>query len=353
MSTYYGYWDCTTCGNLKNLGPYTHCTGCGASRPKDVKFYLPENEAEITDEDRISEAENGPDWSCSNCGSHNKIEYDHCKTCGSHYREEDRDTILSQREYDENNVPRDGRVDRNQGRTVAPDPKVKPGRGRKMGIFATILAAIGAFFATFSSTIEVNVVGFEWERTLYAEAYKYVQEEDWELPSDGKLVNSFRALHHYDKKFVRTERRTRTVREAAGTEQYVCGKIDQGNGYFTDKYCTRTIYRNREESYDEDIYEEIPVYKTKYAFMVWRWKEVEPIKTQGNDHSPKWGAALEPTEKFRVTKKEESYHITVQDHNGENHREKMHFAQWERLKNGEKLEAEISTFYRYYKGLKR
>ena len=48
MAIRVGRWDCFVCGHKGNLGPETHCTNCGSSRPKDVVFYLPDDAKVIT-----------------------------------------------------------------------------------------------------------------------------------------------------------------------------------------------------------------------------------------------------------------------------------------------------------------
>ena len=43
MAIRVGRWDCFVCGHVGNVGTETHCKNCGSSRPKDVKFYLPDD----------------------------------------------------------------------------------------------------------------------------------------------------------------------------------------------------------------------------------------------------------------------------------------------------------------------
>ena len=192
---------------------------------------------------------------------------------------------------------------------------------------------------TKESTVEV--LGFDWERTITVEQYIEVEEEAWELPSGGRLLQQFRAIHHYNKVLDHYETRTRTVQEAVGTEQYVCGTRSLGNGYMEDKYCTRTVYESREETYEDPVYRKEPVYQQRYRYAIFRWKPANPIHTKGEDQAPKWGdiAYIERNENLRVRQKEAIYSIIVKDKNDKRHKEQLPFDKWSSLEKGQELKA--------------
>ena len=58
------------------------CENCGGVRAEDVKFYLPEDAKEITDEAELASAKSGPDWVCGYCSTSNPSAGDSCKQCG-------------------------------------------------------------------------------------------------------------------------------------------------------------------------------------------------------------------------------------------------------------------------------
>jgi hypothetical protein len=62
-----GAWDCPACGQKRNRGPEKCCGACGSPRGTDVKFYLPEDAQEVTDEEALKKAKSGPDWNCQYC----------------------------------------------------------------------------------------------------------------------------------------------------------------------------------------------------------------------------------------------------------------------------------------------
>jgi hypothetical protein len=350
MAIYEGRWDCNYCGHTGNKGPSLHCTQCGGPRPLDVNFYLPENARAITNEAALEEANAGPDWNCSNCKASNKHWNQYCGSCGSPFRAMDRDTILAEKEYSNTNVPRSSKE---KVEPVKETRRTSLGKVKKGGIFTILITALGAWLGSFNSAINVEITGFEWERTVALEAYKQVEEEAWELPEKGELIKKFKAVHHHDKVFKGYETKTRTIREKVGTERYVCGKKDKGNGYFEDKYCDRPVYKNREETYQEKIYDQVPVYKTKYRYSIFKWVAIEPLKTSGKDHQAKWGTSpdLDNRDRFRISNKSGNYHFVFKDHKGETHYEKVDFDLWERLRYGDQLPAYKSRFYGYFKQL--
>jgi len=348
MAVYVGRWDCTTCGYKGVLGPKTECPNCGASRPKNVKFYLADEKDIVQDPEVLKKAKAGADWVCSYCGGDNKALETHCKTCGNDRDATDGDENLKVREYDTDEVPTtgDGTRDKKPKKTYPQfqPKKTKPLDKKKrwrigIGIGVVVLLLI-AFFG-YSSEVTVTAAAFEWERTINVEENRKVIEEDWSVPTGGKQISSFEAIHHYDKILDHYETKTRTVREAVGTEEYVCGKRDLGNGYFEDKYCTRTIYESRQEEYEDPVYRKEPVYRTKYRYSIYRWKTASPIKTSGRDKNPTWGntASIKSSSRLRESGRNATYTLIVTDEEGKQHKSELDFDRWKQIQKGQALKA--------------
>ena len=49
-----GAWDCPVCCRKGNRGPEKFCGGCGSPRGPEVKFYLPDDAAEVTEADIVA-----------------------------------------------------------------------------------------------------------------------------------------------------------------------------------------------------------------------------------------------------------------------------------------------------------
>ena len=73
MAVYVGRWDCTSCGYKGVLGPKTECTNCGADRPKNVKFYMADEQDIVQDPELLKEARSGADWACSYCTENKRL----------------------------------------------------------------------------------------------------------------------------------------------------------------------------------------------------------------------------------------------------------------------------------------
>lgn len=349
MSVYVGRWDCKSCGHKGILGPETECPNCGSDRPKDVQFYMVTASEKVEEETTLKQAKAGADWRCSYCGQNNATTTTICKDCG--HTKADGDALLTVRDYDTTEVPTSGK----KAQPVAQEAPAPKKRKRGFGMVALIvLVIIGVlFYFGRSKEILVTVETFSWERSIATEEERLVEEEDWRVPSQGNQLKSFRAVHHYDQILDHYETRTRTKKRAAGTERYVCGKRDLGNGYFEDKYCDRTVYETYEEQYEEPIYRKEPVYKTKYRYSIYRWQQALPLTTQGLDHHPQWANtnAVKQDPRRRTTKKSENYSIKVRDEEGKIHEHQIPFDKWQALEKGQQLKAKRGAATGNYRGL--
>jgi len=351
MAIKVGRWDCKQCGHKGNKGPTTHCEKCGAPRPKNVKFYLTSDAEIVTDEDEKRKARAGADWVCSFCGAHNKINVSNCFSCGNDRDAQDGDKSLQQKLYAQHEIP----IDSSETPEVQTSQK-KPFRIGKL-IRNIILILFGflilfGILTSIDSEIEVMVEQLHWERTLEIEEYKQVQEDGWSLPEGAILVESFNDVHHYNQVFDGYETKTRTVREQTGTEQVVVGTKDLGNGYFEEVYEERPVYEEVEETYQEERYRDEPVYQTKYRYLIYRWVEVDPIKTEGNNQQTRWPESERiATGACRVTDSIEKYSITIVDHKGEKHEEEVPYKFWRNTQINAKIKALKSAIFNYYKGI--
>ena len=358
MAVRVGRWDCDVCGHIGNYGPHTKCASCGASRPANVKFYLPKDAEIVTDKEQLKEARAGVDWICGHCYSQNKAKDTVCNSCGNPRDESSEDINLEEKEYNLNEVPIDGSRERKiihqlEKQQLADTPRKSPLRKVIIGIF--VILGFIAMLRIFPKEITVTVDQFQWERTLQMEHKEPVQEEDWTLPSGAFNTSSFEAIKEYKQVFRGYETRTRTVQVPVGQESYVCGQIDKGNGYFEDKYCTRTIYESREETYQEEVYDQVPVYATKYRYSIMRWVSHKEnlLKTSGQNHEPSWPSTLgkDDPDEWKKAKRTEQYFILVKESDGDIHKEKLGLDYWQGLSLGQELKAKKSFLFDMYYGL--
>lgn len=346
MAIQLGRWDCPVCGQIGNLGNATACPSCGSPRGKDVEFYLPQDADNITEENLLKEANAGVDWICDYCGSDNKATATTCKSCGNERTKEDIDRHVT--EYGLDQVPTSGKATKKekQKTPVAP-PKTSSSSGKKILIGVGVIILIIAFLM-WPRSFKVEVVRHTWERSIEIENNKLVTEEDWTIPATGNEINSFRAIHHYDKVFDHYENRTRNVRVQTGSESYKCGSINKGNGYFEDKYCERPTYSNQTESYREEVYRDVPVYKTKYRYTIYRWVKDHDINDKGSDKNAKWPVEDFKTDKWREGKKTEKYTLFLRDSKGKEYNEVVDYNLWNKIEDNQQVEAKKNSMNVFY-----
>ena len=362
MAIRVGRWDCQHCGHIGNLGPHTQCESCGASRPENVVFYLPKDAEIVTQSSEIRKAKSGADWVCGHCESHNKTQDIICLNCGNPRDEKSEDVTIQEKEYTLDSVPEVGeKAQGGTGETYRKNrPELQP-RKRKVGkgmrrilALPVVGAIVMALLRAFPAEVPAEVVAFRWERSIQFEHYEAVAKEDWQVPNDAWDISSFRAVHHYDRQLRGYENRTRTVREKVGEERYVCGQKDLGNGYFEDVYCTRPIYESREETYREPVYDQIPVYKTKYRFKVREWVQRRQYfrHVKGFDQQAYWPETPQSQhpERWRPAQKKEAYYLTVEVE-GERYEERVGPRFWSHLSQGSQLTAQRARFFGYYFGI--
>ncbi len=357
MAIRVGRWDCPTCGTKMVLGPETRCPNCGASRPKDVRFYLPTDAEIVRDEARLREAKAGVDWICGHCETQNKAGDPLCNSCGNPRDETSQDINLQTRDYGLDEVPTTS-FER-QDEPMEPPRAIRRNTGRNLGrwllVGALFLVVSWGLLRAFPQEIQVRVEGFRWERNIQMLHYEPRSYEDWSTPSGAFDVSSFRAIHHYNDVLRGYETRTRTVQVQVGSEQYVCGQQDMGNGYFQDVYCNRPIYENREETYQEPIYDHIPVYATKYRYTIMEWiKHPENLlRSAAQDHDPQWPdqGPYRDSREWKEGERTDVYYITVREEDGDEHVEQLSFANWTALQKGQEIPALRSYLFDMYYGL--
>lgn len=316
-----GRWDCPTCGTRGLLGRDTKCQNCGATRPEGIKFYLPENAPKVTNPDQLATAKAGADWICDYCGSSNRAVAPTCSNCGAPQGEK-RQAVQA------HPLPNADPAPSSPAKSHPKKPRRKLGC-LGWGFLATVVALIIFWFQP--QQIDATVTQTHWQRSIEIEQLTTVTESDWSVPDGGHLLSQQEAIHHYERILEGHETRTREVSEevAVGSESYVCGTVDLGNGFFEDQMCDRTIYetRTRTETYNEPIYRDEPVYQTQYTYEIDRWFAHRMDQTDGQDLNPYW-PTIELGPKEREGVRRETYTAYFDGENGESYQIKMPLKTW-------------------------
>jgi hypothetical protein len=290
---------------------------------------------------------------CEHCASSARATQDVCPGCGAPRGSSPTQAVTT---YGMADVPRDG--ERPERRAVPPEaaaaiPPTPPNRPRswlKRGAVA-MLALLGwCYFRPHEVT--ATVAEKSWERSLEVEAYRTVRESNWDVPSGGRTVNSYQAIRSYRQELDHYETRSRTVSEQVqtGTRTYTCGQKDMGNGYFEDQTCTEPEYetRSHEESYQEPIYRQIPIYDTKYDYDVERWVTDTVLVVQGKaDHpsdadTPTWPQPR-LSERRREGERKEKYVLVFHDDRNHTYQREVPLTQYQALHVGEPAHIRVNN----------
>lgn len=336
-----GAWDCPVCGRKRNRGPEKFCGGCGSPRGEDVPFYLPEDAAEVTDAEALRRAQLGPDWTCPFCESDNPADNAFCSSCGS---AKDGSTVRQVVEH------RDAPPPPPPPAAEAAALTGKPSRGPgilKLGCLGLLLL-FGVLWCLGRPREEtLTVTGVRWERTIDVEAPRLVTEEGWEGEVSGALqiLSSQREIHHHNRVQIGSETRTRTVTERVqtGTESVKVGTRDLGNGYFEDVYEDRPVYEevSREETYEEPVYREDPVYGNRIRYQIEKWETARAAKAAAADRSPRWPDP-QLREREREKARAERYEVLFESGDGQArvYRARSQ-TEWESFEEGRSYRAKV------------
>jgi hypothetical protein len=365
MATYEGKWRCPACREV-NLGRHLHCQSCGFKADESVEYFLDENPSEVSGAELLSVAHEAENWICSHCQGHNRANFTVCSGCGNARDFGDTNLISEVRDdftnWSERKPPNAATQFPIWQKSQASTSTIISSWLKKPFVFIPIFAILfscgicsfisslpksssqNPTIAQFKSetpprTAEVEVVDLEWKTAIAIEEFKTLTEKGWknEIPSDAKILSSERAVRDYEKVQVGTKtiyenytererdgEETYTETVSDGTEQYKCGVINKKNGFFEDKYCTRTKYKTvtrtrpryrnvtKTSSKQEPVYERRPIYDTEITYQVERWVVIDSAEKTGRGFQPLWEQVVitkgkragEKTEQFKILLRE-------------------------------------------------
>lgn len=173
------------------------------------------------------------------------------------------------------------------------------------------LCCAGVLFYPHKET--VTVTGFEWARNISIEDLRTVQESDWSVPSGGRVYKEQTELKTYvsviDHYETKTETKSRQVIDHYNTEY---SYSDNGNGTFTEHTKQVPVYKTEyyEETHQEPVYRQDPVYATKYYYDIDKWFDSgRDYPSSGTDQNPYWNTDYTLAEKERDTDRTEKYTV--------------------------------------------
>ncbi len=333
-----GYWDCKYCGTNGIEGIRRDCPNCGHPRDKDVKFYMKSKSHEevVANNDYLSDKQaatkgKGPDWECSFCGALNSTLSNSCKSCGHLRDESDVDYFrMRAREDAENGTGAERSSYLNHdaagygsdtpifstGKTNVRVENLEGSNWKKILLAVIALLVIcGIVWSAIPHTKTLQVLNKNWEYHIQIEEYRYVADSGWDLPSGADLNRTASEIHHYNSVIDHYETKTRYYEERVQSGSHTeYSYSDNGDGTFTEhSYSVPDYdYVTRSETYQDPVYVQVPVYRTKYYYHLWRWVYKREVKTSGVNDEPYYGD-MNLEENERESTKYESYSLDVYD----------------------------------------
>lgn len=364
-----GLWDCEYCGTTKISGETRDCPNCGRPRGENVKFYLDSTKNYVKEPEKVNK---NPDWLCPYCNSLNSDSVTACVSCG-HPREssdlnyfENHEKQAEKRSHQEpahdfetyeqhsyepedytHNETSSYRSSNYQNNFIPSNEQNSIFSSFKFNGRKTLFASIAIIlcflivFALIPKTKTITVDSVQWERNIEVEQYKTVEESGWSLPSGAWGVSQRQEIYSYDHVIDHYETKTRQVSEQVFDGYDISYSYrDLGNGHFeeiehqTPRY--RTEYHT--ETYQDPVYKDVPVYKTKYYYNIEKWVFDHNETTSGINDKP-YFADLTLERNFREGERTEKYWVI--DTKGNKYT--SDFSIWSAIKSGQTIKVKIRT----------
>lgn len=325
-----GFWDCKYCGTKRIGGSLRQCPNCGKARGDDTTFYLDTAENRYVPEEKAAKINRNPDWICDYCNQLNSDDDDSCIFCGAtrtkgnlnyfENKEKQKETAKPKVESYTPTTSSNAR-DYSTGTHSSNDyssgfkstfsgiPSCFSRTWKPMLIVLLITVSLfGIILLLQPKEYDITVNELSWERCINVERYQTVKENDWYLPSGGRLLYTREEYSHSEQVLDHYETKTRQVAKEriSRYETYVSGHRDLGNGYFEEVTSQRPIYETyyEAETYQDPVYRSEPVYRTKYYYEIDKWLYERSVKTSGTNNSPYWGEPNLASDERTSTKSE-------------------------------------------------
>lgn len=167
-------------------------------------------------------------------------------------------------------------------------------------------------------TYAYTVTALRWERRIAIEENVAYPESGWELPENGELTDQKEEVHHYERTVDHYETASvvRTKKVLDHYESYpTC--VDRGGGVYGEVDYKWPVYRTGKytDTVMAPVYNQTPVYQTKYYYNVRRWTETRDVDGSGEGHSAEW-PETGLTEYERECGRTEAYYFTVKRADG-------------------------------------
>lgn len=257
-------WDCRFCGTKKLLGK-THrfCPNCGGQQDPSWR-YFPSDAEKVAVQDHVYV---GADKICSACKSLNSANAEFCGNCGAPMSKAAEAKKVGERTkgegeaFETENLKERQKAQQVPALAAAPPASAKPkGRSKLPIILLAIVVLVGGgiFALTRTTTNNIYVTGYRWERSIEIEALGPVADSG---SCDTVPVDAYGRDRRYEQ--------VGSHQEADG-ETCSNKQVDQGDGTF------------REERECKTNYKDVPDYGYVCYYTVNRWTHSRTAQAEGD-----------------------------------------------------------------------
>ncbi len=312
-------WDCSYCGQTKNLGlTHRYCPSCGAPQQPERRYFPPEDQKVAVQNHQFV----GADLACPACQTPSSSAARNCGNCGSPLQGAGAVATVA-------DAPVGGPPPVAQ-QPPAAMPAQKSGGSKKGCLFGalgvlllgTLVSVCLFFFWKEDKTVVVD--SHSWRRAITIERYQTANDSAWcdQLPAGARVTG-------------RTQRQ-RGSRQVQDGQDCTTRNVDNGDGTFRQVQDCRP--RTREE----------PTYADHCSYSIERWERVNEAVAQGQGTSPapSWPVAqvtgCQQMGCTRAGARTETYtlHLTV-----DNQRQTCTVAEqrWNQVQDGSRWKASVGV----------
>ncbi|MGE0785639.1 MAG: hypothetical protein AB7S26_08120 [Sandaracinaceae bacterium] len=252
------FWDCSYCGQTKNLGlTHRHCPNCGAPQQPDKRYFPPEDQKVAVQDHPFV----GADLTCPACRAPASAAAHNCGQCGSPLEGAAAVAKLA----DAAPVAQIGPAAPAMGLAPTPPPKKRSALPWVLGVLGVLVlgcCVLGGVAMFWKREQSVTVDHHSWRRTITVERFQTDTDSAFcdSLPAGARVTSR-----------AQRERGSRQVQDG---QECTTRNVDNGDGTFRQEQDCRPRFRSE------------PTYADYCNYTIDRWSRVEDAVSEGQGTSP-------------------------------------------------------------------
>ena len=342
-------WICSYC-NCQNAAENIACERCGAGKEESEKNYF-NRKTVLTDKEVDEAIDRTGNGFLKEEDDDTEAKYTDENEMVSWTRDAPDDFEYAESDNDSSKKTTSEKATKSPEVSLTPEPSILDiikqficdYKFQVAGVFGIIFLIIFLFWLFTPITRESKIIDFSWNRQIDVEEFTLCHEDGWDVPNGATVTDTRQEIHHYDHVIDHYETKTRQVSHQE-FDGYDTSYVDLGNGQaeVVETPVYRTVWET--EEYEDPVYVDVPVYKTKYYYDIGRWQKSGTLCTAANDHKPYWEQTDIPEEvdnpnygDKRLGSRKETYYIYILDSKEQKQKIKYKYDQWQSLSINDKI----------------